>query len=147
MCTGERPLRTEHHALLGLVIGYAGHHDLAGRGQVFRRLSNLRSPLSQSLRLLPITIIDSYLVTGIEQPPGHMTAHVPHADEAKAGFQMVAFHTHRNTSLSSEMLRYDSPRHPPTHLLSSKDGVRGESGVARHCPRPASTSLERIQQS
>src|SRR6266566_5467078 len=61
---------------------------------------------------------------------------------------MVAFHIHGNTSLSSEMLSYDPPRHPPENLLSYKDEVRGESGVSRHCPRPpeaAWTRLERIQ--
>src|SRR5712691_12843515 len=136
MCTGKCPIGTEHHALLGLVIGHADQHDLTVGSQLFRRLSNLRSPLSQCLRLLPSTIIDSYLVTGIEQPLGHMTTHVPHTDEATARFQMVAFHIHCNTFLSSEMLSYDPPRHPPENLLSYKDEVRGESGVSRHCSSP-----------
>ena len=50
------------------------------------------------------TIIYSHLVTGVEQPLGHMTTHVPHADESNAWFQMVVFHTHHNTSPSSEIL-------------------------------------------
>src|SRR5947209_7730416 len=136
MHSGERPISAEHYVLLGLVIGHACHHDLAVGGQVFGRLGHLRSPLSHLLGLLLRTIIHRQLVTGVEQPLGHMTAHVTHADEANAWFQMVAFHTHRNTSLSSEMLRYDPLRHPPANLLSYKDEVRGESGVSRHCPRP-----------
>jgi hypothetical protein len=36
-----------------------------------------------------------------------MTTHVSHADESNAWFQIVAFHTHRNTSLSSEVLGYE----------------------------------------
>src|SRR5712692_5806745 len=125
MCTGKGPIGTEHHALLGLVIGHADQHDLTVGSQLFGRLGNLRAPLSQCLRLLPSTIIDSYLVTGIEQPLGHMTAHVPHTDEAKARFQMVAFHIHCNTFLSSEMLSYDPLRHTSENLLSYKDEVEG----------------------
>src|SRR5437763_7767101 len=136
MCTGKCPLGTEHHVVLGLVIGHADQHDLAVGGQVFSRLGHQRSLLSQRLRLPPGTVIHGHLVTRVEQPLGHMTTHVPHADEAKARFQMVAFHTHRNTSLSSEMLRYDPLRHPPANLLSYKDEVRGESGVSRQFPRP-----------
>src|SRR5712691_7076218 len=136
MCTGKCAIRTEHHVVLGLVIGHADQHDLAVGGQVFRRLGHPRSPLSYLLGFLPGTIIYSHLVTGIEQPVGHMTAHVPHADEAKARFQMVAFHIHCNTFLSSKMLSYDPPRHPPENLLLYKDEVRGESGVSRHCSSP-----------
>ena len=50
MYSGKRTVRTEHHVLLGLVIGHAGHHDLAVGGQVFGRLGHLRSRLSQRLR-------------------------------------------------------------------------------------------------
>jgi hypothetical protein len=32
-----------------------------------------------------------------------MTIHVPHADESNTWFQVVTFHTHRNTSPSSEI--------------------------------------------
>src|SRR2546421_54081 len=132
MHSGKRPISAEHYVLLGLVIGHAGHHDLAVGGQVFGRLGHLRSPLSHLLGLLLRTIIHRQLVTGVEQPLGHMTAHVTHADEANAWFQMVAFHTHRNTSLSLEMLSYDPLRHPPANLLSYKDEVRRESGVSHH---------------
>src|SRR5206468_7161896 len=135
MCTGKCPLRTEHDVVLGLVIGHAGQHDLAVGGQLFRRRGHLRSPLSQ--RLLPGTIIDSYLVTGIEQPLGHMTAHVPHADEAKTWFQMVAFHIHCNTFLSSEMLSYDPPCYPTLeNLLSYKDEVEGSLESLAIAPDP-----------
>src|SRR5712692_5626469 len=118
-------LRTEHHVVLGLVIRHADQHDLAVGGQVFRRLGYPRSPLSYLLGLLLRTIIHDHLVTGIEQPLSHMTAHVPHTDEANARFQMVAFHIHCNTFLSSEMLSYDPLRHTSENLLSYKDEVEG----------------------
>src|SRR5438105_7681386 len=149
MCPGKCPLGTEHDVVLGLVIGHADQHDLAVGGHFFRHLRHLRSPSSQRLRLLPGTIIDSHLVTGVEQPPGHMTAHVPHTDKAKARFQMVAFHIHCNTFLSSEMLSYAPPRHPPENLLSYKGEVRGRVWSLSSLPRPPQptwTSLERIQQ-
>ena len=146
MHPGERTVGTEHHVVLGLVIRHAGHHDLAVGSHLFWRLGHLRSPLSHLLGLLLRTIIHGQRVTRVEQPVGHMTAHVPHADEANVWFQIVAFHTHRNTSLSSEMVSYDPPRHPPENLLSYKDEVRGESGVSSHCPRLASSSVECIQQ-
>src|ERR1700676_4360996 len=124
MCTGERTVGAEHHVVLGLVIGHTGHHDLAVGSQVFRRPGNTSSALSQRLRLFFCPIIHGHLVTGIEQPLDHMTAHVPHSDEAKGRFQMVAFHIHCNTFLSSEMLSYDPLRHPPENLLSYKGEVR-----------------------
>src|SRR6266566_3107991 len=137
MCTGERTVGTEHDVLLGLVIGHAGHHDLAVGGQVFRRLGHPRSALSQRLRLVFCPIIHGHLVTGIEQPLDHMTAHVPHADEAKVWFQMVAFHIHCNTFLSSEMLSYDPPRYPTTeNLLSYKDEVEGSLESLAIAPDP-----------
>src|SRR2546421_10451186 len=142
MCTGERTVGTEHHVVLGLVIGHAGHHDLAVGGQVFRRLGHPRSALSQRLRLFFCPIIHRHLVTGIEQPLDHMTAHVPYADEAKARFQMVVFHIHCNTFLSLEMLSYDPPRHPPENLLSYKDEVKGRVWSLSPFPRPSTTSVD-----
>src|SRR6266568_1678994 len=149
MHPGERALRTEHHVVLGLVIGHADQHDLAVGGQVFRRLGHPRSALSQRLRLLPGTVIHGQLVIRVEQPLGHMTAHVPHTDEAKARFQMVVFHIHCNTFLSSKMLSYDPPRHPPQNLLSYKGEVKGRVWSLSPFPRPpqpAWTRVERIQQ-
>src|SRR5438105_1701631 len=125
MYTGERTVGTEHYVVLGLVIGHTDHHDLAVGGQVFRHPGHTSSALSQRLRLFFCPIIHGHLVTGIEQPLDHMTTHVPPADEANARFQMVAFHIHCNTFLSSEMLSYDPPRHPPENLLSYKDEMRG----------------------
>jgi hypothetical protein len=61
---------------------------------------------------------------------------VPHANEANAWFQMVAFHIHHNTSLSLEMLSYDPPRHPPENLLSYKDEVEENLGFGAMSPDP-----------
>src|SRR5438105_5181469 len=142
MYTGKCPLRTEHHVVLGLVIGHADQHDLTVGGQVFSRLGYLRSLLSQRLRLPPGTVIHGQLVTRVEQPLGHMTTHVPHADEAKARFQMLVFHIHCNTFLSSEMLSYDPPRHPPENLLTYKDEVRGRVWSLSPFTRPSATSVD-----
>ena len=45
MHPGERTVGTEHHVVLGFVIGHAGHHDLAVGSQLFGRLGNQRPPL------------------------------------------------------------------------------------------------------
>src|SRR5260370_29354355 len=136
MCTGKCPLRTDHDVVLGLVIGHAGQHDLEAGGQVFRRLGHPRSPLSHLLGLLPGTVIHGQLVTRVEQPVGHLTDPVPHADKSNTWFQMVAFHIHCNTFLSSEMLRYDPPRHPAENLLSYKDEVEGNLKSLAIAPDP-----------
>src|SRR5438874_13622338 len=142
MHSGKRAIRTEHHVVLSLVIRHAGHHDLAVGSQLFGRLGHQRSALSQRLRLFFCPIIHGHLVTGIEQPLDHMTSHVPHADEANARFQMVAFHIHCNTFLSSEMLSYDPPRHPPENLLSYKDEMRGRVWSLSPFPRPSATGVD-----
>ena len=64
-----------------------------------------------------------------------MTAHVPHTDEANARFQMVAFHIHHNTSLSSGMRGHlGSPFVPDIALPHSKAhpaGLRATLQVTR----------------
>src|SRR5260221_11134977 len=147
MHSGKRTVGTEHHVLLGLVIRHAGHHNLAASSQVFGRLDNQRSPLSYLLGLLLCTIIHGQLITSIKQPASHRNAHVPHADEANARFQMVAFCIHHNTSLSSEMLVHKRDRHPVflhlnTHLLSKLFVIRQQ--ICYHKRIKSEGSLESL---
>src|SRR5437868_9435017 len=49
---------------------------------------------------------------------------------------------HCNTFLSSEMLSYAPPRHPPENLLSYKGEVRGRVWSLSSLPRPPATNVD-----